>query len=94
MSPRGPFLFIALLLSLASSPVLSWAQVTTLPATAASVVQQGTPVPALVATPAKARSSAAAASDLPLLALLGLGLLLTGAGMVTSIRPSASRLRA
>jgi hypothetical protein len=88
MSPRRPFLFIALLLSLASSPVLSWAQVTTLPAAAGTVVQQGAPV----AAPVKATaSSPGGASDLPLLALLGLGLLLTGAGMVTSIRPSRQR---
>jgi len=88
MSPRKPFLFIALLLSIAGSPVLSWAQVTTLPAVAGTVVQQG--VPAAVPVAAKA-SSPGGASDLPLLALLGLGLLLTGAGMVASIRPSRQR---
>lgn len=88
MSRRSPFLFIALLLSIASSPVLSWAQVTTLPTAAGTVVQQGAPA----ATPVRAKAGApAAASDLPLLALLGFGLLLTGAGMVTSIRPSRQR---
>jgi hypothetical protein len=86
MSPRRPFLFIALLLSIAGSPVLSWAQVTTLPATAGAVVQQGVP-----AAPQARASTPAGASDLPLLALLGFGLLLTGAGMVTSIRPSRYR---
>jgi hypothetical protein len=86
MLPRRPFLFIALLLSIAGSPVLSWAQVTTLPATAGTVVQQGVPATTL----ARAKTPAAA-SDLPLLTLLGLGLLLTGAGMVTSIRPSRYR---
>ncbi len=85
MLPRRPFLFIALLLSIAGSPVLSWAQVTTLPATAGTVVQQG-----VSATPPRSKAPAAA-SDLPLLALLGFGLLLTGAGMVTSIRPSRYR---
>jgi hypothetical protein len=85
MLPRRPFLFIALLLSIAGSPVLSWAQVTTLP-TAATVVQQGVP-----ATPLARAKPPTAASDLPLLALLGFGLLLTGAGMVTSIRPSRHR---
>jgi hypothetical protein len=88
MSRHKPFLFIALLLSIASSPVLSWAQVTTLPAVAGTVVQQGAPA----AAPVRAKaSSPAGASDLPLLALLGFGLLLTGAGMVTSIRPSRQR---
>jgi hypothetical protein len=82
MLPRRPFLFIALLLSIAGSPVLSWAQVTTLPATAGTVVQQG-----VTATPLARAKPPASASDLPLLALLGFGLLLTGAGMVTSIRP-------
>jgi len=86
MLPRRPFLFIALLLSIAGSPVLSWAQVTTLPATAGPVVQQG-----VSATPQTRAKPPAAASDLPLLALLGLGLLLTGAGMVSSIRPSRYR---
>ena len=90
MSPRRPFLFITLLLSIAASPVLSWAQVTTLPAVAGTVVQQGAPAPAVPAARARA-TPPAAASDLPLLALLGLGLLITGAGMVTSIRPSRQR---
>ncbi|HEV8447263.1 MAG TPA: hypothetical protein VGQ44_10595 [Gemmatimonadaceae bacterium] len=89
MSPRRPFLFIALLLSIAGGPVLSWAQVTTLPAAPGTVVQQGAAAPAV---PARVKApTAAAASDLPLLALLGLGLLITGAGMVTSIRPSRQR---
>jgi hypothetical protein len=86
MLPRRPFLFIALLLSIAGSPVLSWAQVTTLPATAGPVVQQG-----VSAAPQARAKPPAAASELPLLALLGLGLLLTGAGMVSSIRPSRYR---
>jgi hypothetical protein len=60
--------------------------VTTLPAAAGTVVQQGVAAP-----PQTKAKSPAAASDLPLLALLGLGLLLTGAGMVTSIRPSRYR---
>lgn len=90
MSPRRPFLFITLLLSIASSPVLSWAQVTTLPAAPGTVVQQGVPAPAVPAARPKS-AFPAAASDLPLLALLGLGLLITGAGMVTSIRPSRQR---
>lgn len=81
-----PFLFIALLLSIAGSPVLSWAQVTTLPSVAGIVAPRGVPE----TRPAKAKTPAAA-SELPLLALLGLGLLLTGAGMVTSIRPSRHR---
>ena len=91
MSPRRPFLFIALLLSIAGSPVLSWAQVTTLPAAAGTVVQQGAPAPATASSARAKASSPVAASDLPLLALLGLGLLLTGAGMVASIRPSRQR---
>ena len=86
MLRRQPFLFIALLLSIAGSPVLSWAQVTTLPATAGAVVQQG-----VSAAPRARAKPPAAASDLPLLALLGIGLLLTGAGMVSSIRPSRYR---
>jgi hypothetical protein len=86
MLPRRPFLFIALLLSIAGSPVLSWAQVTTLPATAGPVVQQG-----VSAAPQARAKPPAAASELPLLALLGFGLLLTGAGMVSSIRPSRYR---
>jgi hypothetical protein len=86
MLPRRPFLFIALLLSIAGSPVLSWAQVTTLPATAGPVVQQG-----VSAAPQARAKPPAAASELPLLALLGFGLLLTGAGMVSSIRPSRHR---
>ncbi len=85
MLRRVPFLFIALLLSIAGSPVLSWAQVTTLPAIAGTVVQQG------VSATAPRSKAPAAASDLPLLALLGFGMLLTGAGMVTSIRPSRYR---
>jgi hypothetical protein len=86
MLPRRPFLFIALLLSIAGSPVLSWAQVTTLPTTAGPVVQQG-----VSAAPQARAKPPAAASELPLLALLGFGLLLTGAGMVSSIRPSRYR---
>jgi hypothetical protein len=86
MLPRRPFLFIALLLSIAGSPVLSWAQVTTLPATAGPVVQQG-----VSAAPQARAKPPAAASELPLLALLGFGLLLTGSGMVSSIRPSRYR---
>ena len=86
MLRRRPFFFIALLLSIASSPVLSWAQVTTLPAASGAVVQQGVPAPRV-----RARAFPGGASDLPLLALLGFGLLLTGAGMVSSIRPSRHR---
>ena len=85
MLHRRPFLFIALLLSIAGSPVLSWAQVTTLPSAAGSVVQQG------VATRRAKFKNPVAASELPLLALLGFGLLVIGAGMVTSIRPSRHR---
>jgi len=85
MLPRRPFLFIALLLSIAGSPVLSWAQVTTLPSATTHVVQQGAPAPR-----AKLKAPVAA-SELPLLALLGFGLLIIGAGMVTSIRPSRIR---
>jgi hypothetical protein len=81
-----PFLFIALLLSIAGSPALSWAQVTTLPSAAGILAPHGV----AGTRPAKAKTPAAA-SELPLLALLGLGLLLTGAGMVTSIRPSRNR---
>jgi hypothetical protein len=86
MSRRRPFLFISLLVSLATMPPVSWAQVTTLPAAANVVASR---------TVGEARRPASripgAASDLPLLALLGLGLLLTGAGMVNSIRPSRIR---
>ena len=86
MFRRRPFLFIALLLSIAGSPVLSWAQVTTLPSAAGTIAPRG----AAEAPRARAKTPAAA-SELPLLALLGFGLMLTGAGMVTSIRPSRSR---
>ena len=81
-----PFFYIALLLSIAGSPVLSWAQVTTLPSAAGTVVPRG-----VAETRQPRAKSPAAASELPLLALLGLGLLLTGAGMVSSIRPSRNR---
>jgi hypothetical protein len=86
MLHRRPFLFIALLVSMAAGPVASWAQVTTLPSPASVVAP-----PQKTATPRAAARTPAAASDLPLLALLGLGLLLTGAGMVNSVRPSRHR---
>ena len=86
MSPRRPFLFISLLASLIAAPLVSWAQVTTLPPTT------GAPAPRAQAVPRRfAAQIPGAASDLPLLALLGLGLLLTGAGMVSSLRPSRNR---
>jgi hypothetical protein len=88
MSLRRPFLFISLLVGLATTPVASWAQVTTLPS-AGGVVAAQTAVDSR--RPAAAATIPGAASDLPLLALLGLGLLLTGAGMVSSIRPSRNR---
>jgi hypothetical protein len=86
MLPRRPFLFISLLATLMAAPLVSWAQITTLPPTAAAPASR---------PDAPARRFAAqipgASSDLPLFALLGLGLLLTGAGMVSSIRPSRNR---
>jgi hypothetical protein len=85
MLHRRPFLFISLFVSLAAGPVVSWAQVTTLPSSASAVAPQR------IAAPRAAARAPAAASDLPLLALLGLGLLLTGAGMVNSVRPSRHR---
>jgi len=86
MLPRRPFLFISLLASLMAAPLVSWGQVTTLPPTTAA------PEPR-PQSPARhfAAQVPGAASDLPLLALLGFGLLLTGAGMVSSIRPSKNR---
>jgi hypothetical protein len=86
MSLRRPFLFISLLVGLATTPVASWAQVTTLPSGGGAVPAQKT-----VDSRRPAATIPGAASDLPLLALLGLGLLLTGAGMVSSIRPSRNR---
>ncbi len=86
MLPRRPFLFIALLAGLATTPILSWAQVTTLPSTADAAAPHR-----VVEARRPAGRIPGAASDLPLLALLGLGLLLTGAGMVSSIRPSRNR---
>ena len=80
-----PFLFISLLAALVGAPLASWAQITTMPAAVGAVA---TPI-----QPRQVRSAKApdASSDLPILALLGLGLLLTGAGMVNSIRPSRNR---
>ncbi len=86
MLPRRPFLFIALLVGLATTPIASWAQVTTLPTAIDAAAAHSA-----VAARRPAGRIPAAASDLPLLALLGLGLLLTGAGMVNSIRPSRNR---
>jgi hypothetical protein len=80
-------LFISLLVGLATTPIASWAQVTTLPVATAALVPSG----AVVAPPRAASKLPVAASQLPLLALLGLGLLLTGAGAVNSIRPSRNR---
>jgi hypothetical protein len=87
MLPRRPFLFISLLVGLATTPIASWAQVTTLPASTAALAATGR----AAAPPHVADKLPVAASELPLLALLGLGLLLTGAGMVSSIRPSRNR---
>jgi hypothetical protein len=86
MSLRRPFLFISLLVGLATTPIASWAQVTTLPSAAGVVAGQKA-----VDSSRPAPTIPGAASDLPLLALLGLGLLVTGAGMVSSIRPSRNR---
>ena len=90
MFRRRPFLFIALFASLAMGPVTSWAQVTTLP-TAPQALGAGSATHKDAETRRPAAKAPEAASDLPLLALLGLGLLLTGAGMVSSIRPSRNR---
>ena len=86
MLPRRSFLFVSLLASLMATPLVSWGQVTTLPPTTAA--PQSSPQ---APTRHFAAQVPGAASDLPLLALLGLGLLLTGAGMVSSIRPSRIR---
>lgn len=85
MLQRRPFLFIALLASLAAAPMASWAQVTTLPAAVAGAAVSR------VEPHSRAAKAPGASSDLPLLALLGLGLLMTGAGMVSSIRPTKTR---